>query len=184
MAKIKDRTGLHYGHWIVRGRDLEKSKETGKVYWDCECDCGCGTHRSLRTDALYHVVVGGCLNMSGATTKTCLKCGENFIPKKQAKTRKYCYNCVPEENYDGATIRHRIKLWSLEYKGNQCELCGYNRCSDALEFHHLDPPQKDFNLSDRSIVLDWQSVKKEIDKCILVCANCHREIHAEEKNEA
>lgn len=43
MAKMKDRTGLHYGHWIVKEYDKQKSQETGYNYWICECDCGCGT---------------------------------------------------------------------------------------------------------------------------------------------
>ena len=66
----------------------------------------------------------------------------------------------------------------MEYKGSKCEKCGYNKCSEALEFHHKNPEEKDFNLSDRNLILDWQEIKKELDKCILVCANCHREIHA------
>lgn len=78
-------------------------------------------------------------------------------------------------------MRRLIKKWALEYKGNHCELCGYNKCIDALEFHHLDPNQKDFSISDRDIKLDWEKIKNELDKCILICANCHRELHAHEK---
>jgi hypothetical protein len=73
------------------------------------------------------------------------------------------------------TYRQRIKLKALKYKGNKCVICGYDRCSRALQFHHLDPVQKDFSVS--RVTRRWRSIKPELDKCILVCANCHAEIH-------
>lgn len=63
----------------------------------------------------------------------------------------------------------------VEYKGGKCEKCGYNKCIEALDFHHIDPSQKEFGISSNSYSLE--RMKKEVDKCILVCANCHREIH-------
>ena len=110
--------------------------------------------------------------------KVCGKCGKSFIVKDNAFNRRYCYDCVPSTPKSGAQNRQIIKQWALEYKGSKCEKCGYNKCSEALEFHHKNPEEKDFNLSDRNLILDWQEIKKELDKCILVCANCHREIHA------
>mgnify|MGYP005855513707 CR=1 FL=1 len=47
----------------------------------------------------------------------------------------------------------------------------------ALDFHHLDPQKKDFNLGIAIIQWKWEKVKPELDKCILLCANCHRELH-------
>lgn len=75
--------------------------------------------------------------------------------------------------------RHRIKLRALVYKGSKCEICGYDRCVQALEFHHLDPNTKDFNISSKWNSKSWETIQAELDKCILVCSNCHREIHAE-----
>ena len=69
-------------------------------------------------------------------------------------------------------------LFKHHIKENKCECCGYNNCIEALDFHHLNPKEKDFSISDRNIKLDWDSIKKELDKCILICSNCHREIHA------
>jgi len=63
------------------------------------------------------------------------------------------------------------------YKGGKCEICGYNKCLGALDFHHLNPNEKDFSISDSSKYHNLEEMKKEVDKCILVCANCHREIH-------
>lgn len=67
----------------------------------------------------------------------------------------------------------KIKL--IEYKGGCCEMCGYNKCVSALDFHHKDPKEKDFAISGKSY--SFERLKKEVDKCILVCRNCHAEIH-------
>ena len=74
--------------------------------------------------------------------------------------------------------RKKIRILSVEYKGGKCFRCGYNRCIDALEFHHLDPSQKDFNISSKGYTRSWARVKVELDKCIMLCANCHRELHS------
>lgn len=74
--------------------------------------------------------------------------------------------------------RKKLKEMAREYKGNKCVICGYNRCSSALDFHHKDPKKKDFSLSVRGLTRSWDKIKNEINKCVLVCANCHREIHA------
>ena len=74
--------------------------------------------------------------------------------------------------------RRKLKELAIAYKGGKCYFCGYNRCQDALDFHHLDPSQKGFGLSVKGLTRSLQKIKEEADKCILVCANCHREIHA------
>jgi 5-methylcytosine-specific restriction endonuclease McrA len=77
--------------------------------------------------------------------------------------------------------RDKIKLMSIEYKGGKCEICGYDKCIDALEFHHLNPNEKDFGIAEKGYTRSFDKVKEELDKCILVCANCHREIHHKDK---
>jgi len=57
-------------------------------------------------------------------------------------------------------------------------ICGYDRCSGALDFHHIDPKEKEFGLSVKRLTRSWEKMKKELDKCVLICANCHREVHA------
>lgn len=78
-----------------------------------------------------------------------------------------------------AVRKRRIKLrvMAREYKGNRCEICGYNKCGRALSFHHLDPKQKEFGLSDKGLTRSWSKIENEINKCVLLCANCHMEIH-------
>jgi hypothetical protein len=73
--------------------------------------------------------------------------------------------------------RRNIKLLSLEYKGNKCCICGYDKCIRALEFHHLDPSEKESGIGNGSYN-KFDKVKLELDKCILVCSNCHAEIHS------
>ena len=72
--------------------------------------------------------------------------------------------------------RRRTKIKLVEYKGGKCELCGYSKCFAALEFHHKDPKVKDFTIGGKS--WSFERLKSEVDKCILVCSNCHQEIHS------
>lgn len=79
--------------------------------------------------------------------------------------------------------RYRLKVKSVEYKGGCCENCGYNKDLSALEFHHLDPNEKDFGIGAKGYTMSWDEVTKELDKCILVCSNCHHEIHSKYDDE-
>jgi len=74
--------------------------------------------------------------------------------------------------------RKRLKEMAVQYKGGKCVFCGYARYMGALDFHHMDPAKKDFGLSMQGLTRSWEKVKQELNKCILVCTNCHREIHA------
>ena len=76
--------------------------------------------------------------------------------------------------------RNLIKNKAVDYKGGKCSKCGYDKCKAALDFHHINPEEKDFTIA-KYYNLSWDKIKIELDKCILVCANCHREIHYEEK---
>ena len=67
---------------------------------------------------------------------------------------------------------------AVAYKGGSCQICGYKRCIEALEFHHQDPLKKDFAVSSKGYTRSWEVVKSELDKCDLLCANCHRELHS------
>lgn len=73
--------------------------------------------------------------------------------------------------------RKRAKIKLVEIAGNACRLCGYNKCITALEFHHIDPAEKDFAVTGSRDTRRFSLMVEEIRKCILVCANCHREIH-------
>jgi len=76
--------------------------------------------------------------------------------------------------------RQKIRELAIEYKGKKCNVCGYHKCQAALEFHHIKG-KKDFGLSHNGITRSWEKTRQELDKCILVCANCHRELHFKNK---
>lgn len=72
--------------------------------------------------------------------------------------------------------RRRTKRNLLEGFKSKCGICGYDKCVAALEFHHIDPSQKEFTFGDISS-RSWDHIVKEISKCACLCANCHREVH-------
>ena len=74
--------------------------------------------------------------------------------------------------------RKKVRTMAVQYKGGRCSRCGYDKCVEALEFHHLDSAQKNFGISARGYTRSWERVRAELEKCILVCASCHRELHA------
>jgi len=74
-------------------------------------------------------------------------------------------------------IRTKRRRDALDYKGGSCIVCDYNKCMSTLEFHHLDPNKKEFQISSKLHSRSWKNIVKELDKCVLVCSNCHREIH-------
>ena len=98
------------------------------------------------------------------------------IPNPKIEKRTY----ADRAEYNKAAVakrRRKVRLMAIEYGGGKCQICGYKKCNRALSFHHKDPNQKDFGLSTSSITRSWEKTKAELDKCILVCANCHMEIH-------
>ncbi len=74
--------------------------------------------------------------------------------------------------------RKKLKTMVIEYKGGKCIICGYNKCAGAFDLHHIDGSTKEFGLSHRGLTRSWEKIQKEADKCVLLCANCHREVHA------
>ena len=77
-----------------------------------------------------------------------------------------------------AKRRRRVKEMAIDRLGGKCQVCGYNRCPKALDFHHKDESTKKFGISDQGYSRSWKAIEAEVDKCYLLCANCHREVHA------
>lgn len=72
---------------------------------------------------------------------------------------------------------------AVAHLGGKCCMCGYSKCIGALDIHHIDPLTKEFAISVDGNTRSWDRVRREIEKCILVCANCHREAHWNIKNQ-
>ena len=95
-----------------------------------------------------------------------------FEPTKK-KTR-FCSNkCKVKFHVDQR--RRKLKRMAVEYMGGKCS-CGYSKSVWALEFHHKNG-EKDFGISRSGITHSWEEIKKELDKCVMLCSNCHTEEH-------
>lgn len=118
------------------------------------------------------------------THKKCPRCGivknreTDFyqIKGESIKVNGLCKPCLLERN---AEKRRSVKEQAVKYLGGKCSVCGYDKCLGALEFHHLDPSQKDPTYHSYKTIFN-DRFKKELDKCILLCANCHKELHFNE----
>ncbi len=99
------------------------------------------------------------------------------LRKRQKDTRTYADR--REYNIQAVARRRRkLKAMAIEYLGGRCQVCGYNRYQGALDLHHIDREKKSFNFSHEGYTRSWARIQAELDKCALVCANCHREVEA------
>jgi len=98
------------------------------------------------------------------------------IKQLQGKNRTRCNSCNTKIR------RYRTKLKAIEYLGGKCNRCGYDKHPSALEFHHKNPAEKEFtigNVANRA----WDIIIKELDKCELICSNCHNIEHSNRDDE-
>lgn len=86
-----------------------------------------------------------------------------------------CARCRAE-----AVTRYRqeAKRRLVEESGGRCELCGYDECIAALQFHHRDPATKRFAIGSRRLARSMEALREEAAKCTLLCANCHVAVEA------
>lgn len=103
---------------------------------------------------------------SGAPFVNCHICGDH-----RAGRGRRCFTCQT------LLRKVRAKVRAIEYLGGSCVDCGYNKSIAPLQFHHLDPAQKEFNIG-RYLGSSWATVLEELKKCVLLCANCHCVRHA------
>lgn len=111
-----------------------------------------------------------------------------------------CHNCHAEEHeqlrqiekqsqdpnsaaYKMSLHRRKNKAKAVEYKGGKCQVCNYSSCMTALSFHHIDKNDKSFTISIDGLNKSWEKILAELNKCILLCHNCHSEEHAVEIEE-
>lgn len=143
---------------VVCGKEMTAQRQN-KLYCSIECQ------RAARKERIK--------NKNSSLKKTCVICGKEFIVQdKSANRRQYCYDCLPK----GKTATRSTYISMIKkLHGNKCQICGYDKCITALEFHHLNPEDKEGIVSDSYGTVN-ESLK-EAEKCILICANCHREIH-------
>lgn len=125
--------------------------------------------------------------------KFCLECSafgsNNTKPDIDSPTKKP-FGKPYSEWHESSKQHHRDKMARkrierkdelIKLSGGCCSVCGYDKCRKALSFHHLNPELKSFGLSAENLHnRSWDDILNEWKKCILVCLNCHMEIHSEE----
>jgi len=110
--------------------------------------------------------------------KNCSKClvekeDSYFYEKRADRKNSLCKNCFNE---------YCVQRWiqrkkdAVNYKGGKCQICGYCKNYGTLEFHHRDPKTKDFDWT-KMRLRSWKRIIEELDKCDLLCSNCHGEKH-------
>ena len=106
----------------------------------------------------------------------CSRCGKQYVYSKELRKKGYsktiCNTCRV------TVARTKSKQKAVDYKGGKCEVCGYDKCLSALSFHHRDPATKEFTIGAKGSSIAWPRLQKELDKCALLCHNCHSEVHA------
>lgn len=113
---------------------------------------------------------------AGRNKKHSCLCGETDSSKFYGHRKSLCKTC---DNQRVVKKNRNNMSWAREQKGNACQHCGYNEYQSALCFHHLNPNEKDPNATNMS---GWsrKRLKREIEKCILLCSNCHIAHHSNE----
>jgi transposase len=105
----------------------------------------------------------------------CQRHGEVEFVLRRSEGRYRCTRCSAEAVADW---RRRAKALLVHEAGGRCRLCGYDRCTAALQFHHVDPRQKRFGVAGRGVARSRAALRAEARKCVLLCANCHAEVEA------
>ena len=101
------------------------------------------------------------------------KCGVSGEEHFYKSSKYYCKKCWNTKIY--AIEKRKIVGLKMEY-GGKCSCCGYDKSLNALEFHHPDPTVKEFHLAQKK-GSNVEKLRAELDKCVLLCRNCHTEAH-------
>jgi hypothetical protein len=113
--------------------------------------------------------------------KSCRVCGASLGGRQTKFCSRRCKNASTNNKHQNCVAQQRgreRRLLLIQGKGGRCERCGYERNHAALAFRHLDPSAKSFPIDLRSCSnTSWDALLEESRKCLLLCLNCHSEIH-------
>jgi transposase-like protein/DNA-directed RNA polymerase subunit RPC12/RpoP len=127
----------------------------------------------LRTQAAQRVRRDG--STAPEVMRDCPRHGWTWFRRVGAQTHYRCARCVVEAVTDR---RRTIKEILVDEAGGRCAACGYATCRAALQFHHVDPTIKAFDVAGRGVTRSLERARAEARKCVLLCANCHAEVEA------
>lgn len=143
---------------------LDRSTSTVR-HWMAKLGLELSRRRTANAEAAHEALVAGQNRFGGL----CAVHGETeFLVFRSGRHR--CARC----NVDAVMRRRRkVKRTLVEEAGGGCARCGFAEDVSALQFHHLDPAQKEFGLAQRGVTLAIDRSRAEVRKCALLCANCH-----------
>lgn len=103
-------------------------------------------------------------------------CGENRPERFYQRNKNKCKSCINKEKNDRLK-ENRVK--AVNILGSKCIHCGYNKYTCSLDIHHMDPSKKDPNFKSHR---GWSEkrLRKELERCVLLCRNCHSAVHNNE----
>ena len=143
-----------------------------------KCSIQCNLCGNIEYNVDIHSKIRYKTHCKCSRKRVCIYCGKEYI--SESHTRSMCYECNP---FKGNTKEFTQRIRQLNYdkylkdtKQESCSICGYDKHKSVLEFHHIDPNTKVCNPASISHS-KYSKFKLEADKCIVVCANCHRLIH-------
>lgn len=102
-----------------------------------------------------------------------------YNPSDRKGKRIQCIECCRIANKKRSS---KHKLQGIAYKGGKCVVCGFDDVTrpEVFDFHHVDPREKEYTLG-KMKSFSWEHIKEELDKCILLCGNCHRTMHSKQE---
>ena len=151
IAKRVDRSKTTVRHWLKR-YELRTVNRRGRRMKPALLDARDAGVRELVNECPVHGATGYVLD--GRGYYRCRRC------RAEAVTRR----------------RRKMKQVLVAEAGGECRLCGYAGSMGALEFHHLDPAEKRFELNARGVAWSLDTLRAEARKCVLLCSNCHAEV--------
>lgn len=153
----------------------------------CSRSCSASLNNALMPKRKLNNRCFSCEGFIRSNVKYCSECYQVFIKNRKVK---FCdkhqidriikngktYKCIECNKEAVVSYRQRAKKRLVENFGGKCKICGYKKSTRALHFHHVDPSTKSFGIGTGN-TRKWELVLEEVKKCILVCSNCHGEIH-------
>jgi len=120
--------------------------------------------------------------------RTCLSKNWSLVIEEIDKCDLLCPDCHHKIHYNEAvctnkyTVKRKLKLLELKKSFGKCKKCGDDECIDILQFHHRKKESKKFDVGLQSRGGRWDITLEEVNKCDLLCPNCHSWLHYKETN--
>jgi predicted RNA-binding Zn-ribbon protein involved in translation (DUF1610 family) len=158
-------------------KNKEREKEVVRLYVEEKETCSnIARIVNIQRRNVYRILKRNDIELRDTIFADCSICKKKIINNKGNRTR--CASC------DTKVRRYRAKEYAVEYLGGCCKKCGWSGDISGFDFHHRIPEEKSFGINAVTVAnRKWSEAKKELDKCDLLCALCHRLEHSDYQNE-